>query len=123
MTVPITLFFFVLFFYLRTLCATFNINDSGETIVDCDLLSLAHSPGYPLHTLLGRLSCLLPLGQSMFRLTFLSAVMGAASVALVYSILRGILAPKPEESTDGQTQSPHFVQEIPALFGALVFAF
>lgn len=51
MFVPLGLFLFVFYIYLRTVCATFNINDSGETIMVCDLLTISHSPGYPLHTL------------------------------------------------------------------------
>jgi hypothetical protein len=119
MFIALGLFFFTLFFYLRSLCATFNINDSGETIVDCDLLSLAHSPGYPLHTLWGRIFCLLPLGQPMFRLTFCSAVMGAASVALAYLLLHHILENAAKDSPAGSW----FTAKIPALFGALAFAF
>ncbi len=115
MFVPIGLFLFTLFFYLRTLCASFNINDSGETIMDCDQLALAHSPGYPLHTLLGKVACLLPLGQPMFRLTFCSSVMGAFSVVMVYLILRQTFKNTPQAS------SPFW--EIPSVFGALVFAF
>jgi tetratricopeptide (TPR) repeat protein len=122
MVIPLGLFFFTLSFYLRTLCATFNINDSGETIMDCDLLALAHSPGYPLHTLLGRLFCLLPLGQPMFRLTFGSAVMGAFSVMMVYLILRKILKSSGEPSLTGLDPAA-WLLEIPSLFGALVFAF
>jgi hypothetical protein len=101
MNIPIGLFLFTLFFYLRTLCATFNINDSGETIMDCNNLAIAHAPGYPLHTLLGRIFCLLPLGQPMFRLTFASAVMGALATVMVYLVLRKILKNIP---TSGQSQ-------------------
>ncbi len=123
MFIPLGLFFFTLFFYLRTLCATFNINDSGETIMDCDLLALAHSPGYPLHTLLGRLFCLLPLGQPMFRLTFGSAVMGAFSVMMVYVILRKLLKNADGPSVTDANHTESWIWEIPSLFGALVFAF
>ena len=123
MFIPLGLFFFTFFFYLRTLCATFNINDSGETIMDCDLLALAHSPGYPLHTLWGRLSCLLPLGQPMFRLTFCSAVMGAFSVMMVYAILRLIFKTTPEPSDNNGLDRGSWIWEVPSLFGALVFAF
>ena len=121
MFIPVSLFLFTLCFYLRTLCATFNINDSGETIMDCDLLALAHSPGYPFHTLLGRIFCLLPLGQPMFRLTFGSAVMGAASVALVYAIARGLFERPADDSIVAQGAGEG--GSLPALFSALVFAF
>ena len=121
MAICVSLFLFTLCFYLRTLCATFNINDSGETIMDCDLLALAHSPGYPFHTLVGRIFCFLPLGQPMFRLTFGSAVMGAASVALVYAIARRLLEGLP----GGPVEAPRFRPRVsfPALFSSLVFAF
>ena len=120
MATPILLFLFTLYFYLRTLCATFNINDSGETIMDCDLLALAHSPGYPLHTLWGRLFCMLPLGQPMFRLTFASALMGAFSVAMLYILIKKSL-PSENQST-GNPGGVWFI-EVPSLFGALTFAF
>jgi len=123
MFVPILLFFFVLAFYLQSLCATFNINDSGETIMNCDLLALAHSPGYPLHTLLGRVACLLPLGQPMFRISFLSSLIGSLTAVMVYALLKKVLEPALLASMD-QTQKPEaWLWEVPSLFGALVFAF
>jgi hypothetical protein len=73
--------------YLRTLCPTFNVNDSAETILACHTLSLQHPPGYPLFTLWGRLADLLPLGQPMFRVSLASALLGALSVALLYVTL------------------------------------
>src|SRR5579863_8637346 len=88
MLIPVFLFFFVFEIYLLTHCATFNINDSGETIMVCDLLTISHSPGYPLHTLWGRVNCLLPLGKPMLRVTFCSMVTGTISVVVVYWFLK-----------------------------------
>ena len=86
--IPAFLFFFTFLFYLLTHCATFNINDSGETIMVCDQLTISHSPGYPLHTLWGRVNCLLPLGQPMLRVTFSSMVTATLAVVFVYWVLK-----------------------------------
>ena len=85
--VPVLLFLSAFWVYLRTLCPTFNVNDSAETILACHTLSLQHPPGYPLFTLWGRLVDLLPLGQPMLRVSLASALLGAASVSLLYLAL------------------------------------
>src|SRR5581483_6374031 len=91
MWIPFFLFTLVYEVYLLTHCASFNINDSGETIMVCDLLTISHSPGYPLHTLWGRVNCLLPIGKPMFRVTFCSLVTGSFSVLMLYFTLRMLL--------------------------------
>ncbi|HEY5037482.1 MAG TPA: DUF2723 domain-containing protein, partial [bacterium] len=128
MFIPFGLFLFTFFFYLRTHCASFNINDSGETIMVCDLLTISHSPGYPLHTLWGRVCCLLPLGQPMFRVTFCSMLTGALSIVVVYWILEMMLKSvfKPLDQVSGTTEDSGpgpWLWKVPALCGALIFAF
>ena len=126
--IPAFLFFFTLFFYLRTHCASFNINDSGETIMVCDLLTISHSPGYPLHTLWGRVSCLLPLGQPMLRVTFNSMITATAAVVVVYWVLKMFFKeifdnPETAGSVPEDQKCGPWLWEIPSLFGALTFAF
>src|ERR1039458_9074382 len=127
MLIPISLFLFTLFIYLLTFCATFNINDSGETVMVCDLLTVGHSPGYPLHTLLGHLSCLLPLGQPMLRVNFFSMIAGSTSVALLYAFLKKTLRilpqVEPNQTVNPELNSMPWFSEISAILGALVFAF
>src|ERR1019366_308088 len=110
MFIPALLFFFTFFFYLRTCCASFNINDSGETIMVCDLLTISHSPGYPLHTLWGRVNCLLPIGQPMFRVTFCSMLTAAVAVVVIYWVLKmfikGILDVPTGSTSSPQATSP-----------------
>lgn len=129
MFIPVILYLFVFEIYSLTQCATFNINDSGETIMVCDLLTISHSPGYPLHTIWGKLNCLLPLGQPMLRVTFASLLTSSLAVVMIYLILRmlfrGIfepVTPSGSPAPDAPKPSP-WLWEVPALFGALVFAF
>jgi hypothetical protein len=84
---PVLLFLAAFGVYLRTLCPTFNVNDSAETILACNTLSLQHPPGYPLFTLFGRLVDLLPLAQPMFRVSLASSLLGALSVVMLYLAL------------------------------------
>ncbi len=129
MFIPVALFLFVYEIYLLTHCATFNINDSGETIMVCDLLTISHSPGYPLHTLWGKLNCLLPIGQPMLRVTFASLLTSSASVTMLYLALRMMFkeifeAQAVPAQPGGEAPPPTpWLWEVPALFGALVFAF
>jgi hypothetical protein len=126
--IPAFLFFFTFLFYLLTHCASFNINDSGETIMVCDHLTISHSPGYPLHTLWGRVNCLLPLGQPMLRVTFSSMVTATLSVIFVYWVLKMLLQRifVPTDSMDSISEEERpgpWLWEVPSVFGALVFAF
>jgi hypothetical protein len=136
MIFPYLLYLFIFEIYLLTHCATFNINDSGETIMVCDLLTISHSPGYPLHTLWGRVNCLLPLGQPMFRVTFASLLTASLSVVVLYLVLKmmfkGIFEPAVSPATPPSPAAEPAIEtalpsawlwEMPALFGALVFAF
>ncbi len=50
------------------------------------VLGLAHPPGYPLYTWLGKLFCMVPIGDAAHRVNLMSAVLGALSVACLYLI-------------------------------------
>jgi hypothetical protein len=127
MFMPAGLFLFVFYIYLRTVCATFNINDSGETIMVCKLLTISHSPGYPLHTLWGNVCCNLPLGKPMFRVTFCSLLTGSVSVMMLYMVvkmmLKEIFVPSEGQNPESSTPENSWILEVSALFGALIFAF
>lgn len=118
------LFLAVFELYLRSHCASFNINDSGETILVCTRLTISHSPGYPLHMFWGKfLNVMFPFGQPMLRVTLASIWTAALSVALFYQILRRVVreALLVREGEGGA--SPAWLSETPALAGALLFAF
>ena len=74
--------------YVATLAPTALRSDSGEFHVMPWVLGVAHAPGYPLLTLLGRLAMLLPIGDPAYRINLLDAAASAATVALVYLLVR-----------------------------------
>ncbi len=73
-------------------------DDSGELITAAATGGVAHPPGYPLCTMLGRLFSLLPVGEVAFRVTLVSCVFAAltsvtlAAIALVLSGSRTVAA-------------------------------
>jgi len=74
--------------YLRTLAPTVVAGNSAEYQYTSFILSIPHSTGYPLYTLLGKLFTFLPVGPIAYRINLLSAAAAVASVALVYFVLR-----------------------------------
>ncbi len=61
--------------------------DGNELATIPYVLGLAHSTGYPLYTWLGKLFTFVPVGDVAHRMNLMSAVMGAAGVALLYAIM------------------------------------
>jgi tetratricopeptide (TPR) repeat protein len=78
-------------FYLKTLCPTVYLGDSGELCAAAYTLSIAHPPGYPLYTLIGWLFGHLPFGSVAFLLNLEAAIFSAISVYLVYLILEKLI--------------------------------
>ena len=72
--------------YGLTMAPTVTLVDSGELILSCATLGVAHPPGFPLYTLLGHLFCYLPLGSLAARVTWFSAV-SAAGAAMVLTLV------------------------------------
>jgi len=72
-----------LFVYILTLTPSLSYlsPDGNELATIPYLLGLAHSPGYPVYTWLGKLFTLLPFGDMAHRVNLMSAVMGALSTA------------------------------------------
>lgn len=65
--------------------------DDGELTVAAYTMGGAHPPGHPLHTLLGKLATLLPIGEIAFRVALLSAVAMAAAVTGVVALARALV--------------------------------
>src|SRR4051812_29274974 len=83
--------------YLRTMCRTIYVGDSGELAAAVHVLGIPHPPGYPLYVLLGKLfSVLVPIGKPALRLNLFSAVCAGASAVFLFFTLRELkLAPWP----------------------------
>lgn len=78
--------------YLPTCARTVTLVDSGELIVACASLGVAHPPGFPFYTLVGHLFSLLPAGSVAFRLAAMSAVFAALTAALVTLVVSEVVA-------------------------------
>lgn len=77
--------------YLRTMCRTIYVGDSGELAAAVHVLGIPHPPGYPLYVLLGKLfSLLVPIGKPALRLNIFSAACSSAAVVFLYLTLRAI---------------------------------
>lgn len=63
--------------YVVTACRTVPFGDGGELIAAARSLGVAHPPGYPLYTLLGRLALALPLGEPALRMNLMSSLFAA----------------------------------------------
>src|SRR5437660_9230440 len=72
--------------YLRTLCPTVYLGDVGEIATAIASGGVAHPPGYPVFSLLGRLFLWLPFGEPAFRIGCLVALAGAGAVAALYGV-------------------------------------
>ena len=90
----------LLFFALYAATAAPSIavlfDDSLEFQLVLPTFGIAHPTGYPLYTLLGGLwNLLVPVGNWAWRAVLLSALSGAATVALVFMVTRRLITPHP----------------------------
>src|ERR1035437_7132096 len=67
---------------LATLSPAVHPDDSPETVTAGVTLSIQHPPGYPLHSMLGRLAAISLPGGAAFRVNLLSAMLGALGLML-----------------------------------------
>jgi tetratricopeptide (TPR) repeat protein len=73
---------------LATLSPAVHPDDSPETVTAGATLSIQHPPGYPLHSMLGRLAALGLPGGAAFRVNLLAAFLGALGLVLFAHCLR-----------------------------------
>jgi tetratricopeptide (TPR) repeat protein len=83
---------FPLAVYLSTICPTVYLGDSGELTAAAFCLGIPHNSGYPVYCLLGKLFCLIPVGNIGFRMNLMSAVLGVVTVWFVYSIILKVVS-------------------------------
>src|SRR5262245_44012885 len=99
--------------YSLTLGPSLYRNDSPETITACVTLGVSHAPGYPFHSLLGRLFSFLCIANPALTLNLFSAVLSALAVCL-FAVNLWLLIPLPYF---GRLSRPAAV-----LAGSLLFA-
>ena len=87
--VAAVVFLLSLALYVLTMAPSVVAGDGGEMQTVAAVLGVAHPTGYPLFTLLGWLFTHLPLGgDPAYRVTLLSAVAAAGTVACLYLLIR-----------------------------------
>lgn len=89
-SVPGDLMVFLLGFglYVHTLAPTVLPSNSGEFQFVADILGIAHPPGYPLYTMLGKLFTLIPLSDVAYRVNLMSAFFASLTLVLVGRTVR-----------------------------------
>jgi hypothetical protein len=76
-------------FYLASLYPAIAPRDSADMAAAAMTLGVAHPPGYPLYSLLGRgWISLIPVGNEAYRLGLLSAFAGAAAASLLFVFMK-----------------------------------
>jgi tetratricopeptide (TPR) repeat protein len=74
--------------YLCTMTPVVYVGDSGEFTSAAFSLGIPHNSGYPLYSLLGKIFCMIPLGNVGFRMNLMSAFFSALTIFLVFDIVR-----------------------------------
>jgi hypothetical protein len=73
--------------YIITLAPTVTFIDSGELAAVCIKLGVAHPTGYPLFTILGNLFSKLPIGEEIYRLNVMCAVISSLTTLIFFNLL------------------------------------
>ncbi len=115
------LFFVSLFNYVYTMTPGIAAGDCGELTCAVYFLGGAHSPGYPLYCVLGKLFMWLfvYLGRIVYRLTFLSAFCGAMTIAISYLVFIKFLGRYHHQNKYDNL----FFAKLPAIAASLFFLF
>jgi Protein O-mannosyl-transferase TMEM260-like len=87
---PYVLFILILAVYSSTVCPFIYWKDSGELTSATASMGICHPSGYPVYTLVGFLMSRLPAGDIAYRLNLFSALMGAATAAALFILLRRV---------------------------------
>src|SRR3989339_40135 len=85
-------FFITLTVFLPFVCPTVYVGDSGELITACYGLGIAHPPGYPLFTLLGKLFTFLPLASIAFRVNIMAVFFGSLACTVLFILLNSLFS-------------------------------
>ncbi len=84
-------FLSVFYVYLTTAYPAYKADDSPETAACAYTLGIAHSPGYPLFSMLAKTASLVPAGSVVFRINILSAFVAALISVFAFFLIRSWL--------------------------------
>nr|HDM59116.1 DUF2723 domain-containing protein [Bacillota bacterium] len=116
--VGLALFLLAFFTYLKTLCPTIYVGDSGELITAASCLGIAHPPGYPIFVILIKIvSIIFPFGSFAERCALASALFGAASVLVLFKVCICV-----SENDHPTNRPPHFTV-LGSTLAAVAFTF
>jgi hypothetical protein len=87
-------FIIPLIVYIYTLAPTVSFIDSGELATVCIKLGVAHPTGYPLFTILGNVFSKLPIGEEIYRLNLMCAVISSLACVMFFNLLTYLFASK-----------------------------
>ena len=73
--------------YLKTVCPSLYLEDSGEFISSAYTLGINHPPGYPLLTLANKIITFLPIGAIPFRVNLFGTLLGGIGAVLFLLLL------------------------------------
>ena len=80
-------FFIPLIIYIVTLAPTVSWVDSDELATASTLLKTAHPTGYPLFTILGKIFTFIPVGDEVYRLNLMSALISSAAIFVFFNLM------------------------------------
>ena len=122
-------FFIPFIVYVTTLAPGLYFIDTGELAAVCVKLGIAHPTGYPLFTILGSIFSKLPLGDYIYRLNIMCALLSSVTALVFYNMMYFILTElnlnkEQEKSTRFFTDEKNPLTAIIISFsGAMVLAF
>lgn len=73
--------------YVITLAPSVTFIDAGELATVATKLGVAHPTGYPLFTVLGNLFTNIPIGDEIYRLNLMSAVVSSLALLMFFNLL------------------------------------
>ncbi|HEX2788018.1 MAG TPA: DUF2723 domain-containing protein [Ignavibacteria bacterium] len=87
-------FIIPLIVYIYTLAPTVSFIDSGELATVCIKLGVAHPTGYPLFTILGNVFSKMPIGEEIYRLNLMCAVISSLACVMFFNLLAYLFTSK-----------------------------
>ncbi len=112
----VVVFWVTLGVYLKTLTPTVPFWDSGEFIATSHILGIPHPPGTPLYVLIGRLFSLIPVATVALKINFLSSLMSATAVCLMFLVTWRLLV-------RCLGHAPNQIEKLFIMAGAMTAAF